>query len=61
MIAEKAEEYWGEAGELYETGKDKVTEVASSAKDTAAEKSEELRAKIDEARGRLQETGRQVG
>lgn len=56
LIADKAGEYWGEAGELYETGKEKVTEVASTAKETAAEKGEELRAKIDEARGRLQET-----
>jgi gas vesicle protein len=25
MIAEKTGEYWGEAGEFYETGKEKVT------------------------------------
>jgi gas vesicle protein len=66
MIAERAEDYWGEAGEMYATGKDKVvevygtgvdkvTEMASTTKDAAAEKGEELRAKIDEARERLQE------
>lgn len=66
LIVDKAGDYWGEAGELYETGKEKatevystgrekVTEIASTTKETAAEKGEELRAKIDEARERLQE------
>lgn len=66
MISERANEYWGEANEMYATGKEKVTEavtvgkekvteVVATTKDTAAEKGEELRAKIDEARGRLQE------
>jgi len=56
IIAEKANEYWGEAGEMYTTGKEKVGEVVTTTKDVAAEKSEALRVKIDEARGRLQET-----
>ena len=56
MLAEKANEYWGQAGEMYATGVDKVTEVGRRrARHTAAEKGEQLRAKIDEARGRLQE------
>jgi len=66
ILAEKADEYWGEAGEFYETGmdkvsevvatgKEKVTEAVATGKETAAEKGEVLRAKIDEARGRLQE------
>ena len=66
MLAEKADEYWGEAGEFYETGMEKVTEVVatgrekvseavSTGKETAAEKGEVLRSKIDEARVRLQE------
>ena len=55
MLTEKAEEYWGEAGDMYATGKEKVTEIASTTVDAASEKGEELRAKIDEARGRLQE------
>jgi len=55
MITERANEYWGEANEMYVAGKEKVTEVVATTKDTAAEKGEELRAKIDEARGRLQE------
>lgn len=55
MISERANEYWGEANEMYVTGKEKVTEVVATTKDTAVEKGEELRAKIDEARGRLQE------
>ena len=56
IIAEKANEYWGEAGEMYATGKEKVGEVVTTTKDVAAEKSEALRVKIDEARGRLQDT-----
>ncbi len=55
MLTDKAEEYWGGAGEMVSTGMDKVTDMASTTKVTASEKGEELRAKIDEARGRLQE------
>ncbi len=55
IIAEKSGEYWGEAGEFYDTGKDKVTDAVAAGQQTAAEKGEQLRSKIDEARGRLQE------
>jgi gas vesicle protein len=55
MIAEKSGEYWGEAGELYATGKEKVTDAVASGQQTASEKGEQLRSKIDEARGRLQD------
>lgn len=55
LIADKAEEYWGEGVEMYETGREKVVEVVSTGKERVAESSEQLRTKIDEARGRLQE------
>jgi gas vesicle protein len=55
MLAEKANEYWGQAGDLYSTGVDKVSETIDSGTTTAGEKSEQLRAKIDEARSRLQD------
>lgn len=55
MLAEKANEYWGQAGDVYSTGVGKVTEAVDSGTVVAGEKSEQLRAKIDEARERLQE------
>jgi gas vesicle protein len=55
MLSDRANEYWGQAGEMYATGVDKVSEVVDSSKVTATEKSEQLREKIDEARARLQE------
>lgn len=55
MLAERANEYWGQAGELYTTGVEKVTEAVDVGTVTANEKGEQLKAKIDEARARLQE------
>ncbi len=55
LIAEKSGEYWGEAGEFYVASKDKVTDAVAAGQQTAAEKGEQLRSKIDEARGRLQD------
>lgn len=55
MLAEKANEYWGQAGDVYNTGVERVTEAVDSGAVVAGEKSEQLRAKIDEARERLQE------
>jgi gas vesicle protein len=55
MLTERANEYWGQAGEMYATGMDKVSTAVDSGKATASEKSEQLREKIDEARSRLQE------
>ncbi|HEY5473043.1 MAG TPA: YtxH domain-containing protein [Candidatus Limnocylindrales bacterium] len=55
MLNEKANGYWGQAGEMYATGVDKVSEAVDVGKVTAEEKSEQLRAKIDDARSRLQE------
>jgi gas vesicle protein len=55
MIADKGGEYWGQAGEVYVAGKEKVTDAVSAGQQTAAEKGEQLRSKIDEARGRLQD------
>ncbi|MDZ4168459.1 MAG: YtxH domain-containing protein [Coriobacteriia bacterium] len=55
IITARAEEYWGEGLEMYESGREKVTEAYSSGKEKVVESSEQLRGKIDEARGRLQE------
>lgn len=54
MLAEKANNYWGQAGDMYATGVDKVTGAVDTGTTTASEKGEQLRAKIDEARSRLQ-------
>jgi gas vesicle protein len=55
LIAERTGEYWGEAGEFYVNGKEKVAGAVAAGQQNAAEKGEQLRAKIDEARGRLQD------
>ncbi|MCE5191546.1 MAG: YtxH domain-containing protein [Actinomycetia bacterium] len=55
LIAEKAKEYWGESKDVYESGREKVSEVYGTGKDKATETAEELRAKIDSARDRLRE------
>jgi gas vesicle protein len=55
MLGEKANDYWGEAGEMYSQGMEKVGAAVDTGKQTASEKSEQLRSKIDEARERLQE------
>jgi len=56
MIADKAEDYWGQGVDAYNTGKEKAVDVYISGKEKAAESTEQLRVKIDDARGRLQET-----
>ncbi|MEI7813370.1 MAG: YtxH domain-containing protein [Coriobacteriia bacterium] len=55
LIAEKSGEYWGEAEDFYVVGKEKVTDAVAAGQQTASEKGEQLRSKIDEARGRLQD------
>lgn len=55
MIAERAEEYWGEAGELYETGKERAGEMYATGRERVSGSTDQLRQRIDEARGRLQE------
>jgi gas vesicle protein len=55
MLTDRANEYWGQAGDMYNTGVEKVGEVVDTGAVTATEKSEQLRGKIDEARARLQE------
>lgn len=55
MIADKAQDYWGEGVEMYQTGKEKVVETFETGKEKVTESTEQLREKIDEARERLQE------
>lgn len=55
MLTARANDYWGQAGDVYSAGLDKVTEAVDTNVTTAEEKSEQLRTKIDEARARLQE------
>jgi gas vesicle protein len=55
MLSERANEYWGQAEEMYAAGKERIGEAVDTGMNTAGEKSEELRAKINEARSRLQE------
>lgn len=55
IITDKAQEYWGEGVDLYETGRSKVSDMYQSGSATVTEKGGELRAKIDDARERLKE------
>ena len=66
ILTAKAEEYWGEGKEYYETGREKVSEVYESGREKASEvyesgrekaseTAEELKLKIDAARDRLRE------
>ncbi len=55
ILGAKADDYWGGAGEMYASGKDKVAAAVDTGRQTASEKSEQLRSKIDDARGRLQD------
>lgn len=55
MLADRANEYWGSAGEMYAQGREKVNEVYNAGRENAAERADQLRGKIDEARTRLQE------
>jgi gas vesicle protein len=55
MLTAKAEEYWGEGKEYYETGREKVAGVYESGREKATETAEELKVKIDAARDRLRE------
>jgi len=55
ILTAKAEEYWGEGKEYYETGREKVAEVYESGREKASETAEELKLKIDAARDRLRE------
>lgn len=55
LLASKANEYWGEGMEYYETGREKVSEVYETGREKATETAEELKVKIDAARDRLRE------
>ncbi|TLM93656.1 MAG: YtxH domain-containing protein [Actinobacteria bacterium] len=55
VIAAKADEYWGEGVEMYNTGKEKAAEYYEKGVETASESAEQMREKIDSARTRLQE------
>jgi gas vesicle protein len=55
MIADGAQRYWDQGVELYGTGVEKVTDLYSTGKETAGEKTADLRVKIDAARDRLQD------
>lgn len=55
IIADRAEDYWGQGVEMYGQGKEKAVELYETGKTQATEKTEALRTKIDEARDRLRE------
>jgi gas vesicle protein len=54
MLSEKANDYWGRAGDMYATGVDKVNGAVDTGTNAAGEKGEQLRGRIDDARSRLQ-------
>lgn len=55
MIASKADEYWGQGVEMYNTGKEKAAEYYEKGMETAGDAGDAMRDKIDSARSRLQE------
>jgi gas vesicle protein len=55
MLTERANDYWGQANEMYSTGVNKVGDAMETGRSSATERSEQLRGKIDEARARLQD------
>lgn len=55
MISEKADEYWGQGVDLYNTGVEKGREYYERGKESASTTAEDVREKIDSARSRLQE------
>lgn len=54
-VSEKIDGYWGEGRDIYETGRTRVTEIASNVRPTVAEKTDAVREKIEDARERLAE------
>lgn len=54
-VSDKVNEYWGEGREFYETGRTRVTEIASNVKPVVAEKTDAVKSKIEDARERLAE------
>lgn len=66
LIAQRAQEYWDQGREMYDTGRERVTEIYDTGRErvtdmyetgreTAASRTEEFRTKIDAARDRLKE------
>jgi gas vesicle protein len=55
MLTDRANEYWGQANEMYATGVNRVTDVMETSRSAATDRSEQLKGKIDEARARLQD------
>lgn len=53
FLSDKALEYWENADEVYETGRERAVELYATGKDAAAEATEQVRSKIDAARARL--------
>lgn len=53
FLSDKALEYWENADEVYETGRDRAVELYATGKDAAVEATEQVRSKIDAARARL--------
>ena len=53
FLSEKAKDYINNAGDIYETGKDKAVELYSTASDRAGVANTQIREKIEIARARL--------
>lgn len=55
QIKERADEFYGQGRDFYETQRERVLEAVEGGKRVVAERSDEVRARIDEARGKLKE------
>lgn len=55
MLDDRAGGYLSQAGQMYATGVDRVSDALETVKATADEKTEQVRSKVDDVRERLQE------
>ncbi len=56
-LSDKAQEYWGEGKDMYESGRARVVDMYESGKDYAGQAAEQVQAKIDAARTKLRKEG----
>lgn len=52
-LSDKALDYWENADEVYENGRDRAVEIYATGREAAGAASDQIRTKIDEARERL--------
>lgn len=53
FLSDKVLEYWENADEVYETGRERAVELYATGRDVAVEATDQVKSKIDAARARL--------